>query len=475
MVAIPFEEWVPKFRLQPIFLHYSRISLDLYYYFVFTLKVKDNSNIGNNVLLTGVYNEIRESSLNTNFIEWFVGFCDAESNFLIRTRKSEKDTISGFEFVFRISLHKDDKKVLEYIKNRLGCGRLNTERDVLTLSISQLNDIEMVLIPIFDKFTLNTTKYLDYLYFKKAFFMFRNRKSSELTLQEINLNILKLKESMNSKRVNFILPSDKHKIVITGNYLVGFLEGDGSFYLSKHDITARVSLVTTTVNKLVLEKIREFILGLLDEHSYMLGSTTKLINIYDNKVKSGVRPISILEIYQIDFICNVLIPYLDSIEFRTKKYHDYLDFKTIALLILEGKYLTNIGKELIIKLGDSMNNNRLSTNTNPIVLDDATKSELNTLIKSDPLINIDAEGRAIIISEKKYIRSTYIIKVYLLNGYVNYFTNGVSCAKFLHVSNDSITKRLNDGKPVKNKEGLIVAQCIKRIKVYSTLNNCTNS
>lgn len=429
-----------------------------------------------NVLLNGVDKELPESSLNINFIEWFVGLCEAESNFLIRTRKNAKEEVSGFEFVFRITLHQDDVKVLEYIKNTLKCGRLNTERDVLVFTVSQLNDIETVLIPIFEKFTLNTTKYLDYLYFKKAFFMFRNNKSSKLSLRgsnklegaEVNLNILKLKEGMNSKRVNYVLPED-HNIVITGNYLVGLLEGDGSFYLNKHDMTARVSLVTTTVNRLVLEKIREFILSLLDEHSYMLGSTTKLINISNKKTQSGHRPISILEISQIDFICNVLIPYLDSLEFRTKKYQDYLDFKTIALLILEGKYLTNTGKELIIKLGDSMNNNRLSTNLNPFILDDTTKSELNLLIKSDPLINIDSEGRAIIIAEKKYIRSTYVIKVYLLNGSVNYFTSGISCAKFLHVSNDSITKRLNDGKPVKNKEGLVVAQCIKRIKVYSSL------
>lgn len=45
-----------------------------------------------------------------------------------------------------------------------------------------------------------------------------------------------------------------------------------------------------------------------------------------------------------------------------------------------------------------MNNNRLSTTTTGIVLDDTTKSELNLLIKSDPLINIDTEGRALIIS-----------------------------------------------------------------------------
>ena len=118
-----------------------------------------------------------------------------------------------------------------------------------------------------------------------------------------------------------------------------------------------------------------------------------------------------------------------------------------------------------------MNNNRLSTNSNILVLDEITKSELDLLIKSEPLIHIDYEGRAMIISENKYIRSTYIIKAYFINSSFNYFTNGISCAKFLHVSNDTITKRLNDGKPVKNKEGVIVAQSIKRIKAYNAINN----
>lgn len=91
---------------------------------------------------------------------------------------------------------------------------------------------------------------------------------------------------MNSKRINFSLP-ENHNVRITGNYLIGLLEGDGSFYLNKQDMTIRVWLGTTTVNRIVLEKIREFILSLLDEHSYLLGSTTKLISINDkNVVKS---------------------------------------------------------------------------------------------------------------------------------------------------------------------------------------------
>lgn len=383
-------------------------------------------------------------------------------------RKNKQKQVIGFEFVFRISLHKDDRNVLEYIKSTLGCGRLNTERDMLVFTISQLSAIDTILIPLFEQFPLNTTKYLDYLAFKKCFFMFKNRKTNKLNIQDLYLDIIKLKDSMNDKRVNYDLPVD-HRIKITGNYLVGLLEGDGSFYLNKYDMTSRITLITTTPNKVVLEKIREFLLNQLDEYSYILGSCTKLININDKKIKLNNKPISILEISQIDYLCNILIPYFNSLQFRTKKYKDYLDFRIIAFLILEGKHLTEKGKQIIIKLSDTMNNNRLSTNSNPITIDIATKSELDILIKSKPLINIDSEGRAIIIHEKRYIRSSYIIKAIFLNSSISYFTNGVSCAKALHVSNNIITQRLNDGKAVKNKQGLIVAiaKSVIRIKAYS--------
>ncbi len=408
---------------------------------------------------------IEKSRITQGFIEWFVGICEAESNFLIRVRKNNGEIV-GFEFIFRIALHKNDLNVLEYIKATLGCGRIVADRNTWVLIISGLNDIEKILIPLFEQFPLNTKKYLDYLAFKKAFFMFINRKTVSLNKQDLFSNIINLKNSMNDKRENFDLPKN-HQIRITGNYLVGLLEGDGSFYLNKSDMTPRVSLITITQDRMLLEKIREFLLKQLDEHSCILGSSTKLIYINDKKRIGNNKPISVLEIYQIDYICNILIPYLDNLQFRTKKYLDYLDFRTIAFLVFEGKHLIEKGKNLIIRLGDTMNNNRLSTNTNPIVLNEKERSELNELIKSEPLVKVDSEGRAMIISAKKYIRSTYIIKATFLNDSINYFTNGVSCAKALHVSNNTITHRLNDGKPVKNKDGLVTALNIKRIKVYS--------
>lgn len=414
-------------------------------------------------------NEILKLPINDKFIEWFVGLCEAESNFLIRKRKN-KDEVIGFEFVFRIVLHIDDTRVLEFIKNTLNCGRLSIERDTCVFTISKISDIETILLPIFETFSLNSVKYLDYLDFKNAFLMFYNiikngSASGAKNLKLIN-NILNIIENMNSKRKNYDLPKD-HVIRITANYLIGYLEGDGTFYLNKSDMSVHIGLVSITANRLVLEKIREFLLNLLDEHSYILGSSTKLINIIDKEVRGNNKAVSILDITQIDFICNILIPYFDNVEFRTKKYLDYLDFKTIAYLLLDGKHLTENGKNLIINLGDTMNNSRLSTNPNSIVLDEKSKLKLEKLINSEALIHIDEEGRVKIIAEKKYIRSTYIIKTEYLNGIIIYFTNGVSCAKSLHISNNTVTARLNDGKPVKNKDGVIVALSLKRLRAYS--------
>jgi len=100
---------------------------------------------------------------------YFFFLCQPRKKF---SRKNKEGVVVGFEFVFRITIHKDDRNALEYIKTTLGCGRLNTERDTLVFTISQLSEIEKILIPLFEQFPLNSTKHLDYLALKNAFWMF---------------------------------------------------------------------------------------------------------------------------------------------------------------------------------------------------------------------------------------------------------------------------------------------------------------
>jgi hypothetical protein len=83
------------------------------------------------------------------------------------------------------------------------------------------------LISIFDKFNLNTTKYLDYLDFKRAFIFYTENKVKDKT--KLIDQILSIKNSMNSNRTNFNFPSD-HKVLISDYWLLGFIEGEGSFF-----------------------------------------------------------------------------------------------------------------------------------------------------------------------------------------------------------------------------------------------------
>jgi DUF438 domain-containing protein len=120
--------------------------------------------------------------------------------------------------VFSIELHKDDYNVLNYIRDNLGYGniRLNQDKCIFTITSSEGTSH---LISIFDKYNLNTTKYLDYLNYKEAFKLYQKRDKAALSsniVEAENLanRILELKNTMNTRRTNTIYPND-HKVVIT--------------------------------------------------------------------------------------------------------------------------------------------------------------------------------------------------------------------------------------------------------------------
>ena len=101
----------------------------------------------------------------TEFNEWFVGFSDAESSFLIGI--DNRGEYTRFNFRFAIGLHIDDRPLLQYIKTQLGCGIIEDNKDNTAsyFIVTDTSDIKSTLLPIFDSFSLNTTKYLDYLSF----------------------------------------------------------------------------------------------------------------------------------------------------------------------------------------------------------------------------------------------------------------------------------------------------------------------
>lgn len=257
------------------------------------------------------------------FHQWLVGFIDGEGNFTIGIDTRNKFT--RFNFNFRIGLHIDDLPLLNFIKNRLGCGKIiiNKQKDSASFSITDTQDLKSILFPILDKFSLNTTKYLDYLSFKEALIL-NARFKMDINSRERDINkIISLKESMNRKRIDYLLPLDHIKI--TSYWLLGLIEGEGSFHLIRASLAPSFSLSLTAVQQPVLDKIKDFLLLQLDEYSLIKAVNTKLINISSEPASGNTKAKVKIQVNQIDYINNIFIPFLDGLQFQSKKKLDFED------------------------------------------------------------------------------------------------------------------------------------------------------
>ena len=170
---------------------------------------------------------------------------------------------------------------------------------------------------IFDKFNLNTTKHLDYLAFKKALLL-EIPKSSENDLRlEYVKKIIDLKNNMNLKRTDYSLLLNHIKI--TPYWLLGLIEGEASFHLRRNSLTPTFSLTLTATQKPVLEAIILFFKGQLDKYSLVKVTETKLFNLSFEEARANSKPKFKLTILQIDYLMNIFIPFLENLNFNSKK------------------------------------------------------------------------------------------------------------------------------------------------------------
>ena len=257
-----------------------------------------------------------------------------------------------------------------------------------------------ILISIFDKFNLNTSKYLDYLYFKEAYFLYFDR-GPNLNPDSIKDRILRLKNNMNTNRILFDRPENS-KIVITKSWLLGFIEGDGSFFLRRDNLTPIFSLENSAVQLPVMLKIKEFLEASLgfDTFSLYKVKNTNTIAIASIKARTiNSKSTVSITIQNINVLNNYLIPFFENEEFLTKKGKDFYDFKIICKVIYKGGHRIEKIRALILNLSNTMNNFRLSTYNGEVK--DLTQEDLEILLNAEATIIRLSDGRVIDSSTKK--------------------------------------------------------------------------
>ena len=124
---------------------------------------------------------------------------------------------------------------------------------------------------------------------------------------------MKLKSGMNSGRACFDMPSN-HNIKITTYWLLGLIEGEGSFHLWRSDIIPVFAIVLTERQRPVLEKIKEFLIQNLgfDEDSTWKLNNTSVMGINSQKARNNSKSSVLFIIKDIVFIINLIDKFKDN-------------------------------------------------------------------------------------------------------------------------------------------------------------------
>lgn len=394
------------------------------------------------------------------YCQWFVGFSDAESCFSIVPKRDATGVVNRFTFTFSIGLHIDDIDVLYTILKSLGVGAVRKTNNECKFTVADKEGI-MKLITIFDKYNLNTTKYLDYLDFKEAFNLYHSR-DGQVT-EELKENILNLKNRMNTNRISFDLPSH-HEIKITIYWLLGLIEGEASFNLFRNDLKPTFGICLSELQLPVIIKIKEFLAQNLgfDTNSIWKLEQTAGMSINAQKARGNSKSSVLFLIKNIHILHNYLIPFFDKLVFFSKKGKDFADFKIICKAIYYGAQRDEKIKSLIIKLSYTMNNFRLSSSKE--VTEIMTKEELSLLKDFTPLVEHLPDGRVRDINSQVIIHQS-CSSIYIITTPTGEILRTLSlneCASLIGVNIKTLSKHLDNvpnGITLKNYE-------VKRVRVY---------
>lgn len=264
----------------------------------------------------------------TPFHKWLVGFTDGDGSFYIK--KNDK----WFSFFLGYHLVKNDIICINNIKEGLNLDqKVEIRPKSVLLGIHKHSVILNTVIPIFDNYPLITKKGNVYTIWRESFIGYINK---SINREEL----LQIKYKLNDANYLNLLPDILNFKHISTEYIVGFLEAEGSFVLSGNRNACAFYISQHQNSIYLLEAIKQYIIN----EWKPINSTPKLINDYllDNwedivhLTKPNKHGIVSLYITNIDFLNYVVVPYLDSVTWYSKKYQDYLDWKSVIKLYIGG-------------------------------------------------------------------------------------------------------------------------------------------
>ena len=320
--------------------------------------------------------------VNLDFLHWFSGFTDGEGNFLITLDRQY------IKFRFKISLHIDDVEVLNTIKSHLNIGRVTLEisRNRCSFIVENYADIKNVICYIFKSFPLHTSKRLDFENFYEAVLIKNKKNLSNVDVERIKY----LKDSMNSKREIFSYNITESQIIINPNWLIGFIEGEGTFGI-KTGSSMYFQVAQKNTSQECLSAIVVFLTG-LPKLAPMQSPDNKILPLNVTSSMNVRTNVVSLVVLSVDGLYYYILPFLESYTMYSRKALDFKLWKIALLLKIQGYYYLPAGKKLFLDISDILNKrystNPNTSNTEKIIADIYERSQV--IFSQDPPFEVQA-------------------------------------------------------------------------------------
>jgi hypothetical protein len=212
-------------------------------------KLPQQPNLGSKpfqIRPSGFFGHQRLHVRNLHFAQWLVGFTDGDGCFCIE-KSREKYNLS-----FSISQSIYNIRILAFIKKHVGVGSISISKNQAVYRVRNAKHLNEVVLPIFEKYQLQTSKYF---HGKRVKLGTKVMLDQSLTTQQKRdcLSLLRSLKAPDESEWDLKCTPN-----LTDDWIAGFFEADGSFFLTCTKVGDACSFgITQKRDRNVLEAIRK--------------------------------------------------------------------------------------------------------------------------------------------------------------------------------------------------------------------------
>lgn len=285
------------------------------------------------------------STLNPN---WVTGFVDAEGSFIITVRGQKGPLGWRVSPIFTIHLHNKDLHLLYKFQSFFKVGNVHTSKKSASFTVERIEDIVNVIIPHFKEYPLQSAKSIDFNLWSKCVEIINNKE--HLTFSGLK-KIVRFKSALNKGLPEYLINSfpdvmERPTFKVSTEPLNPYwISG---FTEGDGSFFISISEKTNQVRMFYSIKLnnREAPL-ILKIQEYFKGIGSIVHDNYNNLVQYNIASIKNIN--------ETIIPQFDTYRFYGNKLTNYIIWKEILMLVNSKAHLTVEGLDKIRDLKSTLN------------------------------------------------------------------------------------------------------------------------